>query len=671
MFTALNESLSKIFSTSIRTEKIPMDHKCDENGCSGSKYAGCTLICHRCLDAKYIECISEREEIAELLVELDIEPLTKPKQSTGNVYKEKVDTFFHSKSLLQFMCPSCEKEGSYSEIKKQYEEKIKTLKKSNTKLTREKNELEEKIKTIENTKTIESKSQCENCDNLSKEIGRLHGNNDSLKEKIDEEKTEINDQKLKINELTIANELLKAQVKSLEDRLNENEDENDDNINSDLTNKIEQLQDEIDKLNEQIGANKCNKCDGLENSFGSIGIYASEIHELLDLLDYNCKNFKKCIETNKHGIIDNLRSLKLCIPVWNRDNHVKGKGNKNTQDASSGLNPNSNIFHPTENISGANKNDKKVPLKKSKTKKDENAKKDENTKKDENGNFNAPNMNKSNAKKDENDNFNAPSTNKNNEKSETSLNIYVAPFPMDVTCNDIVDHIVKKTGIKNKRLLNVEMLMSTKENSKPKNYVSFKITAFSDDVYDMLLKKEVWGPNQSARPFRISQKSKSQKNINHSQNEKRYYGADGRNHGNNGYQRPNEYHQSNGYNNGQNGYFKKSYKPYIPRFGQQNQRYNNGQPSEFGYRYDKPYGGNQRGVQYVDQRYAQQQGVQMPRNNGAQYDRPQYAPRYQQNTQVPNNSDFLDQGPYDQNRLNPNNQYGTQMYRSQSRESFR
>lgn len=164
-------------------------------------------------------------------------------------------------------------------------------------------------------------------------------------------------------------------------------------------------------------------------------ILLNEISDLLDLFNYNCKNFKKCIETNSYGIIDNLRSLNLnlCIPQWRRVNHVRGKKKKDTQGVNDGLNSDSNVFQTTENNSGTKKKEKNV------------TRKNQKPKKDENGNFNAPNVNQSNAKKDEKGNFNAPGTNQNNEKGETSLSIHVAPFPKNVTCNDIINHIMNKT----------------------------------------------------------------------------------------------------------------------------------------------------------------------------------------------------------------------------------
>lgn len=419
MFSAVNNSLSHIFNTSNRVvTMLPSDHKCGENNCSGSKYAGCNLVCYQCLNPKYIECISDRAEIVELLRVLNIEPNQQVSQLIASENSKRIRELFGTESLLKFICPACESEGSFFEIKKKFEEKIKQLQNKNTELR----------KTLKN------------------------------------EQEKNNEKKDKPVDMANRNDNLNNETEPLSSV--ENGETN--GIYDDLIKTNESLQNEIELLKSKLMSD-CNKCDELGQIFISIDTFATEISDTLDVLNYNCKQFKKCIEKNSHGINDQVRSLKLCIPHRNIDNQKTDKKKENTLGRNSGLNPDSNAFQPMENISGANKNKTKVSHKKS------------NAKKDENGNFNAPKMNANETS-----------------KTENLLNVYVGPFEPHIVCNDIASHIVSKNVVKDRRLFNVEMLMPQKDQTTPKPYVSFKISTFSDDIYKKILDKDVWA--QTNRP---------------------------------------------------------------------------------------------------------------------------------------------------------------------------
>lgn len=399
------------------------------------------------------------------------------------------------------------------------------------------------------------------------------------------------------------------------------------------------MQQKIDTLNAKLNNEYCNKCEELGKKILNIEIFATEIGEKLDILKYSCDQFGKCFKINNHGINEYVRSLKLCIPHLNMENHVAGKKNNNIQGTNNGLNPNSAIFEPIENISDKTKNKNNMPLKKS------------NAKKDENGNFIAPKKNhtsekENKAKKDENGNFHAPKKNttrekENSVKSEGLLNIYVGPFETHITSNDIESHIVSKIKCKDKRVFKVEQL-NGQNDTKQKTYVSFKISTLSDDIYKMLLSKDVWGPNQSARPY----KNDSPKGNYGYQ---RHFGSK--------FQRSN-FRRPNRYNDDRNGSWKKSNAPYIPRFERENRRDSDER---------KKYESNRK---YDDEREKRE-----PRRNyeDRRYDK-NYRNKYQsqEDDRKSRQDDFFDRNyQHEKNRLNPSSSYKSSRHRSRSRESIR
>lgn len=79
MFNTLNNSISNIFNLTNRSDELldtmlPPNHKCNEKECTGPRYASSSLVCSVCLMPKFIDCISDRTEIANLLNMLQIKP---------------------------------------------------------------------------------------------------------------------------------------------------------------------------------------------------------------------------------------------------------------------------------------------------------------------------------------------------------------------------------------------------------------------------------------------------------------------------------------------------------------------------------------------------------------------------------------------------------------------
>lgn len=165
-------------------------------------------------------------------------------------------------------------------------------------------------------------------------------------------------------------------------------------------------------------------------------------------------------------------------------------------------------------------------------------------------------------------------------KSEGLLSIYVGRFETHITSIDIASHIMGRTKIKDKRLFNVEQLIGQKNEMKQKTFVSFKISTLSDDIYKMLLNNDVWGPNQSARPFKTdSPKFMNRRDYNGSQSGTQFANFNGRKSVNRGYQhypgsfyQRNDFRRPNRYNEDRSGW-RKSNAPYIPRFERENRKY--------------------------------------------------------------------------------------------------
>lgn len=126
MLNILNKSLTSIFAPTTRSNKMSSaEHKCLDNGCVGSKFAGCNIKCSRCLSPTFIECISDRTEIIILLKLMNVVADVTPSQSISTENMAKMN----NESVIEFVCASCKAEGSFLDQKKKLNDKIKSLQK--------------------------------------------------------------------------------------------------------------------------------------------------------------------------------------------------------------------------------------------------------------------------------------------------------------------------------------------------------------------------------------------------------------------------------------------------------------------------------------------------------------------------------------------------------------
>lgn len=165
------------------------EHNCAEIKCSGSKFAGLNINCSRCLIPKYIECISDRTEIAFLLNALKIEQ-SNAVNRIDNV--NKIQQLIFSDSLIEFVCPSCKKKDTYIDIKMKLDAEKEKLDKKTKSSSNEIRNLKKKIKDLE--------------DEIKIKIGVI----DSLK--LSGTSTSTSSQE--INELNSKLSLIECQVKS-------------------------------------------------------------------------------------------------------------------------------------------------------------------------------------------------------------------------------------------------------------------------------------------------------------------------------------------------------------------------------------------------------------------------------------------------------------------------
>lgn len=272
---------------------------------------------------------------------------------------------------------------------------------------------------------------------------------------MNKQKKDITKLKTALTKSSNESERLKVQMQELQSAL----DDSTQNENNDKCNKCDRLNAEIARLIQEIENLKVKISDrdsvnGFDPStaFNAIAMYSVEIRDSLAQID-----------KNKSDIASHLDSINMSIPdeFLNGVNLVSAKSSTGGQ--VNNLNPNSTDFK---------------------------------AKKDVNGYFNAPKkLNKVNES--------------NNSAADPVRSIYVGPFDTHIECSDICDHILSSTEIENKNFFAVKKLIRANDNIKRKTFIAFKILTFSADVYETILNKELWGPNQTARPF--DSQSRSQK----------------------------------------------------------------------------------------------------------------------------------------------------------------
>lgn len=313
MLGRLNDSISNIiFYKTNRPDKMSIqDHQCIANNCDGPRFNGCSLTCTRCLQPKFIDCISDRTEIVSLMKMMNIIPdVVVNKDVVAENHTKLVDSF-GPQSLFDFVCPKCKSEGSINDIKKKLDDKIKSLQKKNTELQKDKASLIDERK------------------KLKEENDKLNGN--------------VNGQCVQCQLLSSENNQMKTELVSLKQRSDEKK---------------------CDKCDESIAA-----LNSLNGTLGSIDLYTSEISKTVDEQNHLFDQFKQ----HQNKIVDDLRSLNMCIPnAGNNDIHVTGNNSGMNQQKNSGMSPNSGTFLPRKSTTDFNGNPYKMPLNTSNNTKDAN-----------------------------------------------------------------------------------------------------------------------------------------------------------------------------------------------------------------------------------------------------------------------------------------------------------
>lgn len=411
----LSKISQSIFNTSTASDST---HKCNEKNCQPTRFSGCNFVCSQCLIPKFMECISDRTEIAILMNVLRISSEKTTVQSVISENVKKINDLFGPESILQFVCPACKEGESFIEYKKKCENTIKELKEKNTKSNKaHKKEIDELKKQIELQKKLTTNSQCSECPNLN----------------------EIN----------------------------------------------KQLESDIESLSKQIEEFRCDKCFEFNGALNSITIYSAEVLALLEGLNSNWNTFKTKAEKYHSDIYGHLQSLNLCIPELNADKFSDNSKKSDASQTNSALSPHSSTFVSESTVIGK-KMSKDTPS-------------------------NVNNVNVNNVNVNIKNPFKAPAptaTNDTTLHSSPETNklyiIHVSPFETSVESNEIVDYIIKETDIIDKNYFAVEKLFGPREQLQRKTFISFKISTFSAQVYNKIMNKDLWEPNQCARPFEFN-----------------------------------------------------------------------------------------------------------------------------------------------------------------------
>lgn len=92
--------------------------------------------------------------------------------------------------------------------------------------------------------------------------------------------------------------------------------------------------------------------------------------------------------------------------------------------------------------------------------------------------------------------------------------IYVSRFDKSTSCEDIVNHIIRRTNCSADTFA-VDML-ANQHRLQRNTFISFKISTFRKDTCDMLLDEKLWAPNFSARLF--DHQPRKERNVNFENN---------------------------------------------------------------------------------------------------------------------------------------------------------
>lgn len=107
-----------------------------------------------------------------------------------------------------------------------------------------------------------------------------------------------------------------------------------------------------------------------------------------------------------------------------------------------------------------------------------------------------------------------PNTNSNlsqrGSQLKPSRDIHVSKFQPNIPVKLVADHILERTSLELGKHFSLKSLLRRSTFHNDKTYATFKITAFDDDSYDVILNKDLWEPKFKAIPFvQKERKSKS------------------------------------------------------------------------------------------------------------------------------------------------------------------
>lgn len=100
-------TLFNLLNDSIFGREEPINHKCHEADCKGTRLYGLNLKCHRCNN---IDCMASRPESKALLTMMNYSDKNNQKQS-GRA-ESRIKELFHAESVFEFVCPPC-KSGAH------------------------------------------------------------------------------------------------------------------------------------------------------------------------------------------------------------------------------------------------------------------------------------------------------------------------------------------------------------------------------------------------------------------------------------------------------------------------------------------------------------------------------------------------------------------------------
>lgn len=91
--------------------------------------------------------------------------------------------------------------------------------------------------------------------------------------------------------------------------------------------------------------------------------------------------------------------------------------------------------------------------------------------------------------------------NSENHDIKNVYEIHVSKFHPNTNVDDIIEHIISNTTVKNPDLFKVEKLMKKTAFKNEIKFISFKISTLKQGIYEKIMDENVWSPDFIARDF--------------------------------------------------------------------------------------------------------------------------------------------------------------------------